>query len=337
MTLAAPTTTAAAAATPVEIIIDDPQATFTGTWSTSSFQPRYYGTGYRVTDRSAASATRVATWKPTLLAAGSYTVSVWLPDGKEDRPHAVKYRLHHNGTVSEFTLDQTVTGGRWRQLGRQALPFSGTGDEYLELRIADVPAAPNNAPLFILADAVRFATPPPPLTVAPKVTAKTGRNYIELHWAALDGATGYIVERRDENGEFVEQPEIPGTAYLDLDVDSDATREYRVRGHNGAGLGPVSDVISAAPVAGPPLQAVQGLVLTSDAGRPHLSWQPQRDAESFIVYRSSRSAGNFKMIARANSTEFTDISAPRHAYYIVRAVNRHGESALSSWQVNWKA
>ena len=58
----APTDTATTS-TDVEIIIDDTDATFTGSWLVSSFQPHYYGTGYHYTDRTAYSAqARVATW-----------------------------------------------------------------------------------------------------------------------------------------------------------------------------------------------------------------------------------------------------------------------------------
>ena len=104
----------------VEIVIDNTQAQISGTWQTSTFQPNFYGANYHFTNRSAFSALpRVVVWRPSLPAAGAYTVSVWLPDGgvNNDRSSSVKYRVHHSGQVSEFIIDQTVTGGYWRTLG----------------------------------------------------------------------------------------------------------------------------------------------------------------------------------------------------------------------------
>ncbi|MCE4026265.1 hypothetical protein LXM50_09815 [Microbacterium sp. Au-Mic1] len=337
MILVATTPHSMDAAAPVEIIIDDAAATFTGTWSTSSFQKGYYGTGYHNTDRGAISANaRVATWKPTIPAAGKYTVSLWLPSGSGDRYNAVKFRLHHNGGITEFLVDQTVTGGQWRQLGRIALDFDGSGNEYLELRVEDVPA-PSSGNRYVIADAVRFATPPPPITTAPDVRITRDRNYVELLWAPVEHAESYSVTRRDDTGALVEVAYASSRGYLDLAVDSSVSRDYQVTAYNGSGPGPAGGIVSASAVTGAPLQAVQGLTLTADGGKPRLSWQPQRDATTFSVYRANHSAGNFKLVARISGTDYTDTGAGGEAYYIVRAVNSLGESALSSWQANWKA
>lgn len=330
------TTTAPA---PVEVVLDDTQAAFTGSWTTSSFKAGYYGTGYRTTDRLAASALpRTVRWVPALPAAGQHTVEVWLPDGGADRSSALTYRLHHAGRVTELVVDQTVRGGRWRPLGREPFTFAGTGDEYLELRVADLVPGPGVQHLFVIADAVRFATPPPALTAPPTgVRAATGRNYVELHWDALDGAERYVVGRTAADGSVTEVGEVTGRAFLDLDVDGGVPRGYTVAGLNGAGLGPASARLDAAPVAGPPLQAVQGLVLSDDAGRPRLDWRPQRDATAYVVLRSRRNGGRLTPVARLATTSFTDAAAPEEAHYVVRAVNGHGECVLPSRRVSWHA
>lgn len=320
-----------------EIIIDNLQAEISGTWQTSTFQPNFYGTNYHLTNRSAVSALpRVAIWRPADLEPGDYTVSLWLPNGGSngDRSPNVKYRVHHAGQVTEFIVDQTIAGGYWRQLGRGPLTFAGTGDEFVELRASDVAAPAGGAALYIHADAVRIATPPPPLTAAPAATADAQRNYIELSWPALDGAEGYIVSR-EVDGQFTEVAERPDSAYLLLDLDLGETTRFTVAGFNGAGLGPVSAPVEASLVAGPPLQAVQGLTIADDGGRPRLDWRPSRDAAGYRIERAATSGGEFTTLADVTTPGYTDASAPAKAHYRVRSINAHGAAVLSSWQVNW--
>lgn len=320
-----------------EIIIDNLQAELTGTWQTSTFQPNYFGTNYHLANRSAASTLpRVAIWRPAIPEAGDYTVSVWLPDGgvNNDRSRAVKYRVHHSGTVTEFVIDQTVPGGYWRQLGRGPLPFAGSGDEFVELRVADVAAPANGSALYIHADAVRIATPPPALTVAPAATVSAQRNYVELSWPVLDGAAGYVVSR-EVDGQFTEIADQKGAAFLLLDLGLGETARFTVAGYNGAGLGPATSPIEAAVTPGAPLQAVQGIAISDDAGRPRLDWQPAGDATGYRVERAATSGGAFTTIAEVASPGYTDLVAPQRAHYRVRSLNAHGAAELSSWQVNW--
>ncbi|GAB3536434.1 hypothetical protein GCM10027403_17150 [Arthrobacter tecti] len=316
----------------VEIIVDNPQAEITGTWSTSSFAANYYGTNYRTTRRSTFSEQpRVVRWRFTVPAAGEYVVGVWLPDGQGDRADVVPYRLHHAGKVSEFTLDHRQKGGRWRQLGRGPLTFSGGSEEYLELRVADVVSGGH-----IMADAARVATPPPPLTSAPSgLRSRTGRNYIELYWNELAGADSYVLSRKAGGGEFEDLRESSAKGYLDLDIAQGQTYAYRVAGINGVGVGPQSTPITASPVKGVPLEAVQALVLENVGGNPSLKWRAAHDATSYRIERANKSGGKFRTVGEVTGTEFVDRQAPREGHYIVRAVNANGAAVLSSWQVNW--
>ena len=324
----------------VEVIVDSRQAQFTGTWKTSSFQKNSYSQNYRFTNRADySSAPRVAVWRPTVPGPGDYTVSIWLPDGGSDRSPAVKYRLHHAGQVSEFLVDQTTLGGRWRQLGRGPYRFSGSGEEYLELRVADVAVAearPQDAALYVQADAVRFASPPPPLAAAPSsISATEAPNYVEISWKPLPGTDAFVVSRGVGEAAPTEMLELAGTTYLDLDVRRDSVYTYEVAGVNGAGAGPSASV-KATPTADAPLQSVQGLRIKTVGGIPVLSWQPTSDATAYLVQRSNKSDGHFATIARVNGTEFADFLAMVKSHYVVRSVNAHGECALTSWQVTWQ-
>ncbi|SEE51557.1 hypothetical protein [Jiangella alba] len=331
------TQTSAAAQADVDIVIDNPQATLTGTWQTSTFQKNFYGADYAFTNRSAVSPSpRVARWTPDLPGPGSYTVAVWLPDGNNDRSDAVTYRVRHDGGEWAFVLDQTIGGGYWRQLGRGPLTFSGDGTEYLELRVADVEPRPGNAPTYVQVDAVRFATPPPPLTSAPAgVGAAVARNYAEITWQPLDGAAGYVVSRALGAGEPEEVAEVQGTGYLDLSLDPRQSYHFTVAGVNGAGLGPASAAVPARYTAGVPLEAVQGLVVAKDGANAVLQWQPSFDATSYRVERAPVSGRPGTVIATVDGTTFVDTPPGPEAHYIVRSVNQRGACLLSSWQVTW--
>ena len=322
----------------VELIVDSGQARVTGAWQVSSYHPRSYGATYHSTNRSAFSAApRTVTWPFSVPRPGDYSVSVWLPDGADDRTTAARYRVHHAGSVSEFTVDQTAAGGRWIQLGAGPLPFAGSAGEGVELRVADVPAAPEGAALFVVADAVRVATPPPPLTRAPMgLSASAGRNYVELAWDRLGGADSYLVTRTDATGTARDLIPGTGTALLDLDVDAGASYSYSVRGVNARGPGPASPPLAAGPAAGPPLQGVQGLRIEDVHGTPLLTWQPSRDATTYLIERATRSGGTFQVIATVTGTRFIDPVPPLQAFYTVRSANAYGKAELCSWQVNWR-
>jgi hypothetical protein len=321
----------------VEVIVDSSKARFRGDWQTSSLQKRSYGPSYRVTDRTGFSvAPRTAQWRPILPGSGDYTVSVWLPDGGRDRSRAVKYRLFHAGSVTEFVVDQTKAGGEWKQLGRKPFRFENSGEEFLELRVADLAASPDGLPLYVQADAVRFASPPPAVVSAPVLASTAATcNYVEFRWNPLSQADSFIISRAAGSGPPKEIAEVADLAFLDLEVVGGREYTYSLAGTNGAGIGPsVSITVSTA--KGPPLEPVRRVTIGSVGGVPRLAWQPTRDASSYVVQRSHRSGGPFVTVARVEYPSFLDFSAPSQAHYIVRSVNEYGQCELASWQVNWR-
>lgn len=289
-----------------ETIIDSSEAHFTGAWSTSQFQPNSFNGTYRITNRTAYSAQpRVASWRPDLPGLGNYTVSIWLPDGGPDRS-LVTYRLHHAGEVSEFQVDQTRQGGRWEQLGSGPYRFKADGTEFLELRVADVAPSADGEAVYVQADAVRFASPPPPITAAPSnIKVKSAPNFVELSWNPVPGADTYRILRNTEGSNATVKQVVVDATYLDLDVEKNSSYTYDIAGMNGAGAGLVSSVF-ATPSKAAPLQAVQGLEVRTVGGVPLLSWRLTADASAYVVERADTSGGKFTGIARVTEATFAD-------------------------------
>lgn len=93
----------------------------TGTWLASSLAgvdgtpSRYSSTGGST-----------ATWAPTLRAAGTYRVEVWVPASTSSTT-AAAYQVTHAGGTAQVTVDQVAAGGAWRTLGTWAFAQGTAG------------------------------------------------------------------------------------------------------------------------------------------------------------------------------------------------------------------
>jgi hypothetical protein len=92
-----------------------------------------------------------AQWKPPLPSAGTYTVSVYIPNDNATSQLA-KYRIYHNGVNDYATVNQNNYFDAWVTLGSYS--FSGNGTEYVEL--ADNTGEAASTYRKISFDAVRF-------------------------------------------------------------------------------------------------------------------------------------------------------------------------------------
>lgn len=93
-----------------------------------------------------------ATWKPTLPGAGTYDVSVYIPNNYATS-QAAKYRIRHQGVDDFATVNQNNFNNVWVPLGAYA--FSGDGSEFVEL--ADNTGEAASTARKVGVDAVQFA------------------------------------------------------------------------------------------------------------------------------------------------------------------------------------
>lgn len=130
-----------------EIIMDNPEATFTGSWTEATASTDKYSTNYRFATAVGGAATATATWRPNLTTAGKYDVFVWYPQGA-NRANNAPYLISFNGGTTNVLVNQQTDGGGWRLIA-SGLDFSKGTNGFVRL-------ANNANPSVVLADAVRF-------------------------------------------------------------------------------------------------------------------------------------------------------------------------------------
>jgi len=101
---------------PVEVVVDNTDGGFAASanWSTSTSNPGYYGTNYRV--RATASVTDQASWTANLPSAGNWEVYArWTAD--PNRATAAPYSVVHSGGTTNVNVNQQANNGAWVSLG----------------------------------------------------------------------------------------------------------------------------------------------------------------------------------------------------------------------------
>ena len=138
---------------PTEIIIDSPQASYTGNWLSGGISPEKHGLTYRYARTIAGTDTppATATFTPDLPVAGEYHVYVWYSKG-DYRSLRAKYQIVYAEGSVEVPLDQNKNSARWVRIGR-ALKFASGTNGFVRLRNDT-----GELDKLVIADAVRFVS-----------------------------------------------------------------------------------------------------------------------------------------------------------------------------------
>ena len=99
---------------PADIIIDNPAASITGSWTLATSATDKYGADYRY--KSAGTGAAYLTYTPTIEVAGNYQVYEWHPQGA-NRTTAAKHVITYNGGTQTVNVNQQINGGKWNLLG----------------------------------------------------------------------------------------------------------------------------------------------------------------------------------------------------------------------------
>lgn len=98
----------------IEIIVDDPEATFIGDWHPSTLVPGYYGDGYHY--HLAGDGADTFTWTFDLPYSGEWEVSaMW--SNRSTRATNSPYTINHSEGFDTVRVNQEVNGGQWNTLG----------------------------------------------------------------------------------------------------------------------------------------------------------------------------------------------------------------------------
>lgn len=190
-------------------VVDNPQATVTGTWSSGSSATDKYGADYRY--KYAGGGAGYVDFKPTGVS-GSTKVYAWWPQGS-NRTTAAEYKIVHQNGTSIVTQNQQTNGGKWNLLGTFVLNSNSYG------RLTDnFPAG-----TVVMADAMKFEQVGP---TAPKNLQgfASGPTTVNLGWT--DVAT-------NESNYVVARATAPGGPYTDI-----ATLGANVTSYQSTGLTP---------------------------------------------------------------------------------------------------
>lgn len=134
-------------ATSSDIIIDNPSATITGSWTSATGATDKYGSDYRYKGPGTGSA--YLTYTPNIATAGTYEVYEWHSVGS-NRTTVAQHQVKHSGGTSTVYVNQRANGGKWNLLGTWSFP-TGTA---CYARITD--NFPSSSGSVVIADAVKF-------------------------------------------------------------------------------------------------------------------------------------------------------------------------------------
>jgi len=138
-------------ASPVaDLIVDNPQAIFSGSWGTDTTAVDKYNSDYRTVASVGGSATATGTFTPTFATGGFYDVYVWTPTTARGVATA-PFLVSGNGTNLTVNVNQSTGSGGW-QLLASSVPFAPGTNGFVRLS--------NNAGQGgnkdVVADAVRW-------------------------------------------------------------------------------------------------------------------------------------------------------------------------------------
>ena len=165
----------------------------------------------------------------------------------------------------------------------------------------------------------------PSLTV--KIDTATGKP--SLSWSKVSNATGYVIFRGVNGGEYAYLTTVTGTSYKDLDTLADNQYSYKMQtlGKEDVFNSPLSAAKSVTVTVGQP--KLTGTV--NDDGKPVITWGAVEDAVLYKVYRSTSATKSYKLVYTTEGFEYTDtsVSAGKSYYYKVLAVGQNSENYSS--------
>ena len=144
-----------------EIVVDNPVASFSGSWLPGTSAPDRYGENYHYAGVTDGPATATAVFTPAIQTPGYYDIHEWHAQGG-NRSQNAPFEIVSAAGLVRVSVDQSVNGGEWRLLASHRPLTPDTG----EVRLTN---ATGETTGVVIADAIRwvYADDPPPASGNP--------------------------------------------------------------------------------------------------------------------------------------------------------------------------
>ncbi|MBP6865445.1 MAG: hypothetical protein KBC32_09305 [Candidatus Didemnitutus sp.] len=173
----------ASARTQDPVIIDNTDATLTGTWTSSTANEGYYGADYLIDDNTGTTGGKSARFTPNLPIAGRYLIYLRWTAGA-NRASNVPVDINHAFGTITTSINQKANNGTWLLIGAAHFNAGQAGNILLRN---------DGANFHVIADAAQFVLAPP---LAPTgLTFSSGDTDLSLTWTAAEGANSYLIKR----------------------------------------------------------------------------------------------------------------------------------------------
>lgn len=250
---------------PKDVIVEETDAVFIGTWSTASSSVDKSGAAYRFKSKSANGAGKAIYTLPA-RDTGVYEVFEWHPMGS-NRPTDARHTIKHRDGETVVLVNQQINGGQWNSLGLYAL--EGGTDCVVTIDDLFVDGT------VVMADAIKLVwvgdLPPAPAAPSGLTLSGAGQSgasglQVTLNWTDnADSETGYQVVR---NGSVVAHLPANSTSFTDEGLSECTPYTYTVV---AVGLGGNSDPSNAASVTldvtKPTITAPPDVTVSNTAGQ----------------------------------------------------------------------
>jgi hypothetical protein len=182
-----------------------------------------------------AKATSAAAWTPQLPAAGFYELKAYVPECGPAATSAARYRIAHDGAVTEVVLDQQASAGKWASLG--IFHFGGDSNAQPRVDLSDLAGDEGRAVRFdVLAWAPRTDTTPPNATITAIVHKDNG---YQISWGGSDDMSGIasydLQVRLLPKGGWTDWKQAAADTGAWFGPDEGKQFAFRVRGRDWAG------------------------------------------------------------------------------------------------------
>ena len=169
------TATTLPASIPSEFIVDNSSAVLSGSWTTSTWNPGYYGSNY-LHDGNTAKGTRTAQFTPNLASAGSYAVYARWTTATNSASNVPIDITSANGTATVI-VNQLRNGGTWVLLGTWSFTSGSTGS--VKIRTTGTNG-------YVIADVVKFVK-----VAAGEIVLDNGAAALSGSWTTSTWNPGY--------------------------------------------------------------------------------------------------------------------------------------------------